>query len=133
VLQDVAKVRAAESSVLEQNGHMCGAVYLAGYVIECHLKNLLNKTGRPFPRSGKAGHNLLALWDAAGLRARDQRGHRKAFLEIWDTSLRYEAALPESPHAPKELLAGARELAGIVARRTRMTRGPRRGGGVRGD
>jgi hypothetical protein len=131
VLQDVAKVRAAESSVLEQNGHMCGAVYLAGYVVECQLKTLLNKMGKPFPRSGRAGHNLLALWDAAGLRAQDQRGHRRAFLEVWDTSLRYEAALPKSPYAPKDLLAGARELAGIVARRTRMSRNPRYGG-VRG-
>jgi len=88
VLEDVARARAAESSVLEQNGHMCGAVYLAGYVIECHLKSLLNKMSKPFPRSGRTGHNLIGLWDAAGLRSRDLRGHRRAFLELWDTNLR---------------------------------------------
>jgi len=122
MLEDVAKQRARESLLLEQNNHMCGAVYLAGYVIECRLKSLLNKMGRPFPRSGRSGHDLVGLWDAAGLRSKDVRGHRRAFLEIWDTSLRYRVDLPPSPCAAKELLIGGRDLAAIVTRQIRTTR-----------
>jgi len=122
MLEDVAKERSRESLLLEQNDHMCGAVYLAGYVVECRLKSLLNKMGKPFPASGRSGHNLVGLWDAAGLRSKDIRGHRRAFLDLWDTSLRYRANLPPSPCAAKELLIGARDLAAIVTRQIRTTR-----------
>jgi hypothetical protein len=126
VLEDAARARATEANLLEANGHLCCAVYLSGYVVECKLKSLLNKMGKPFPASGRAGHNLRGLWQAAGLRYGDLSGYRRAFLDIWATDLRYRAKLPEG-HTPELLLKGARELAGLVTIRIRNTRGPRGG------
>lgn len=124
LFEDAAKTRASEAKTLEVNDHLCGAVYLAGYVVECRLKALLSKMGKPFPRSGSQGHNLQGLWDSAGLRSRDLQGHKRAFMETWTTSMRYSAALPPG-HGAKELLEGARDLASMVSTRMRNTRGAR--------
>jgi hypothetical protein len=70
VFEDVARARARESALLRQHGHSCAAVYLAGYVVECRLKTLLDRQGKKFSRSGTVGHDLVGLWDAAGLRFR---------------------------------------------------------------
>jgi hypothetical protein len=125
VLEDAARARGAEANVLAKSGHMCGAVYLAGYVVECRLKTLLNKMGRPFPTSGREGHNLIGLWDSAGLSASAHSGFRRAFLEYWNTKMRYSSTI-ESPHSPEDLLRGAQELAGFVSSRIAHTRGIRR-------
>jgi hypothetical protein len=125
MFEEAAKARAAEVMTLEHNNHMCGAVYLAGYVVECKLKELLSKAGKSFPRTGSAGHDLKALWQDAGLRIDDLNGHRKVFIDTWNVSIRYSASLPAG-HDAKELLKGARELAGMVAVRTRRTRDVRR-------
>lgn len=125
--EDAARMRATEAKHLADGGHLCGALYLAGYVIECKLKDLLNRLGRPFPRSGQAGHDLHGLWDAAGLRREDIGGHKRAFLDYWNTGIRYTCVV-DSPHAPRDLLKGAIELAGIVARRVRYARPYRHSG-----
>lgn len=125
--EDAARMRATEARHLADGGHLCGALYLAGYVIECKLKDLLSRSSRPFPRSGQAGHDLRGLWDAAGLRREDLVGHKRAFLEYWSTSIRYTCVV-ESPHAPTDLLKGAIELAGIVTHRVRYARPLRHGG-----
>lgn len=125
--EDAARMRATEAKHLADGGHLCGALYLAGYVIECKLKDLLNRLGKPFPRSGPAGHDLRGLWDAAGLRQGDLGGHKRAFLDYWSTSIRYTCVV-DSPHAARDLLKGATELAGIVSRRIRYARSPRRSG-----
>jgi hypothetical protein len=101
---------------------MSGALYLAGYVVECRLKILLNKMGKPYPTAGRPGHDLKALWDAAGLRREDQGGFRGAFIEYWSTDLRY-SAIVSSIHASEDLLRGAQDLAGYVTKRTRSVRG----------
>lgn len=101
---------------------MSGALYLAGYVVECKLKLLLSKMGKPYPNAGKPGHDLKTLWDTAGLRRDDQGGFRRAFLEYWSTDLRY-SGLVSSEHAPEDLLRGAQELAGYVTKRTTSIRG----------
>jgi hypothetical protein len=127
VLEDAARARATEANCLAASGHLCGAAYLAGYVIECKLKILLGKMGRPFPQSGRKGHDLLGLWQAAGLRYEDIGGFRRAFLDYWSTSVRYTAVV-ESEHAPTDLLKGARELASYVSVRISHTRGRGHGG-----
>jgi hypothetical protein len=113
---------------LHEHDHLCGAIYLAGYVVECLLKTLLQRQGKRFVRSGAAGHDLLELWDFAGLRARDLRGHKHEFIQFWKTDLRYDANLPIDVD-PVNLLRGGTELAGMVAiriRHARPTRGKRR-------
>ncbi|MFJ6139338.1 HEPN domain-containing protein [Kitasatospora sp. NPDC092286] len=126
MLDDAARARQRESKLLRDHGLMCGAVYLAGYVVECKLKALLQKSGKSFPRSGAEGHNLRGLWDAAGLRSRDLSGHKREFLDLWTTSLRYDAALPEGSSA-EDLLHGAQELASMVTLRIRYARPGNRG------
>jgi hypothetical protein len=89
--EDAARARATEAACLDANGHTLGAIYLAGYVVECKLKTLLARMRRPFPRSGQQGHDLRALWDAAGLRSADLRGFKRAFMDYWNTGIRYSA------------------------------------------
>ncbi len=127
VLEDAARARAMEANCLASHGHLCGAIYLAGYVVECKLKILLNKMGKPFPRSGQAGHDLKGLWQAAGLRYEDITGLQRAFLDYWSTGTRYSATV-ESDHVAHDLLDAAQALAGYVTRRITYTQGPRRGG-----
>jgi hypothetical protein len=118
VYEDAARMRATESAHLAAGGHLCGALYMAGYVVECKLKDLLNRSGTPFPRSGQAGHDLRGLWEAAGLRRADLQGHKRAFLDYWSTSIRYTSAV-ESTHDPADLLKGAKDLASMVNIRIR--------------
>ena len=122
MLEDAARARAREAHHLASGGHMSGALYLAGYVVECKLKILLNKMGKPYPSAGRAGHDLKGLWDAAGLRREDQSGFRRAFIEYWSTDLRYSAVVA-STHAPEDLLQAAQDLAGYVTKRTTSIRG----------
>jgi hypothetical protein len=122
VFEDAARARAREAHHLASRGYMSGALYLAGYVVECKLKILLSKMGKPYPTAGRAGHDLKALWDAAGLRHEDRGGFRRAFIEYWSTDLRYSAVV-SSIHAPEDLFRAAQNLAGYVTKRTESTRG----------
>ncbi len=124
MLEDVARARARESALLRQHGHSCAAVYLAGYVVECRLKTLLDRQGKRFSRSGTTGHDLVGLWDTAGLRFQDLSGHQREFIQFWKTALRYEAALPLGVDVDN-LLRGATELAAMVATRIRYARSAR--------
>src|SRR5260370_167884 len=90
-----AQERAADADRLWAAQRHCGALYMAGYAVECRLKTLLQRGGRKFPTSGSEGHNLRGLWEAAGLALRDQSGRKKQFLEFWSTNLRYQPRLPE--------------------------------------
>lgn len=127
MFEQAALAKARESNSLRANGHACCAVYLAGYVVECNLKALLAKQGKSFPRSGRGGHDLTALWNAAGFRARDLSGHRRQFIDYWSTALRYESVLPGG-HDADNLLDGATQLASFVVRKLRntSTRGARK-------
>ncbi|MFI7274297.1 hypothetical protein [Streptomyces sp. NPDC049879] len=116
---EVANLRAAEVQTLAESKKTLGAVYLAGYVVECRLKHLLHLNGIPFPRSGREGHNLRGLWQSAGLTK--PYGHASLFIDHWDTELRYKVALPVGVDA-EDLLQGGQHLAGWVATRVRQTR-----------
>ena len=121
MFEDAARARAREAALLRQHGHSCVAIYLAGYVIECRLKTLLDLQGKKFPRSGSMGHDLIGLWDAARLRSRDLTGHKLEFIQFWKTTLRYEAALPGEVDVDN-LMQGGIELAGMVSTRIRHAR-----------
>ncbi|MGV9276672.1 hypothetical protein [Streptomyces griseosporeus] len=126
--QAVAGVRAAEAKTLADSGHYLGAVYLAGYVVECRLKTYLQLNGIRFPRSGNEGHNLRGLWLSAQFPP--PPGHAHLFMVHWGTELRYEASLPADVD-PKDLLKGGRELASWVATRIRQASSRRGSAGRR--
>lgn len=114
---EVANLRGAEVQVLAESKKTLGAVYLAGYVVECRLKHFLHLNGIPFPRNGREGHNLRGLWESAGFTK--PYGHASLFIDHWDTELRYKIALPAGVEA-EDLLCGGRHLAGWVATRVRQ-------------
>lgn len=126
MFEDAARARAREAVLMRQHEYDVAAVYLAGYVVECQLKVLLNRQGKRFATRGREGHDLGGLWEQAGLRAQDLSGHRAEFLRFWSTSLRYDAVLPQGVDV-ENLLAGSRELASMVAVRIRNAKPQRRG------
>ncbi|GAA2058454.1 hypothetical protein GCM10009757_38350 [Streptomyces cheonanensis] len=103
--------------VLTEAKQPLGAVYLAGYVVECRLKRFLQLRSIRFPRSGSEGHNLRGLWASAGFSK--PPGHGGLFIDHWDTDLRYKTELPEGVDS-EDLLKGGRDLAGWVATRIRQ-------------
>ena len=113
----VAKERATDAQAINKHRPTSvGAVYLAGYAIECSLKALLQKRGTEFPKHGREGHNLRNLWAASKFRLsdlRDVKGSKAFFIDKWDTALRYDADF-ESSIEIKELLQGAKELTGYI-------------------
>ena len=97
----IVAARAKEAASVRSSGLSQGAVYLAGYEVECLLKALLLTVTRPADRAdlleefrGKVGHNLVHLRDAyreaAG--AAMPRAINLAFLTVtgqWSPNLRY--------------------------------------------
>ena len=104
VFAEAARLRFADADVLFNCRRFSGAVYLAGYAIECHLKyaycELKSQTYLP-------GHLETHRWEklkhAAGLDpAFAAQEHRKmkalfdALVETWSENLRYNTkSLPE--------------------------------------
>ena len=129
----VATARAADAdAIVTTRRDSIGSVYMAGYAVECSLKAYLKASRRPFPITGRAGHDLTALWGASGFSKRDigdTDGSRAFYLANWKTSLRYELATSTGGLGNEELLAGARAVAGWLhaqARRVSVRRGARR-------
>lgn len=118
----VARERAADAdALLHERQYSAGSVYLAGYVIECSLKAVLQRRGIPFPKAGSAGHDLRALWKTAGFRLTDladDSGAKTFFIERWNTDLRYTAD-PELPISSTELVNAARWLSGWLQNKAR--------------
>jgi hypothetical protein len=83
--------------------------------------------GKKYPKAGRAGHDLVGLWQAAGLRHSDLSGFRRAFIDYWSTDLRYKATI-SSEHSVEDLLDGAQNLAGYITKRIANTRGVKRVG-----
>jgi HEPN domain-containing protein len=118
---EVAKERSQDAGILHSGNRSLGAVYMAGYSIECYLKAYLQKNGKSQPPRGKEGHNLRGLWSAAGFRISDlsdSDGHQTYFIESWDTQLRYQTALGPGLSGD-ELIKGAQKLTGLIQRRLR--------------
>jgi len=118
---DVAKERAADVEALKQRLNPVGAVYMAGYAIECSLKAYLQREGKPLPTSGSEGHNLKGLWKASGFRfgdLPDTAGEKTFYIEHWNTALRYESAY-DFPVPIESLVEGAKELTGWIQKQIR--------------
>ena len=85
---DVAHERGKDAHKLRETDRALAAIYMAGYLVECTLKAFLHREGKRYPTSGREGHNLQGLWEAAGFKLNDLQGTRRLFLETWDTGLR---------------------------------------------
>ena len=122
---DVAKERANDAQAIHKNRpNSIGAIYMAGYGIECSLKALLQHRGTGFPKHGSEGHNLRGLWAACKFRLSDlsdAKGSKTFFIENWDTSLRYESKF-ESSLEITDLVEGAKQLTGWIQTQIRRTR-----------
>lgn len=116
-----ARERRRDAAVLHGNGRDLAAVYMLGYAIECGLKALLARRGSSYPTSGRKGHDLRHLWEAAGFKRRDLPGYRRLFLDEWDTALRYRDALPGHVDAAA-LYEGGVSLVGYVINRSKGSR-----------
>lgn len=121
----VANERAVDAqAMLPLRSHSAGPVYLAGYAIECSLKAYLQNSGRAFPRSGREGHNLRALWACAGFRLidlKDTRGSKTFYINSWSTNIRYQNSLMSNIDSA-ELVSGARQLTGWIQSQIRRMR-----------
>ena len=107
-----AKLRFEEAVVLLEAGKSVGAVYLAGYTVECFLKALLLDGTPPGLRKrlltkfrGRRAHDIEWLRDLyrrsiGGTIPRDVALHLMR-VATWDTDLRYETALQAQGDANK--------------------------------
>lgn len=97
--REVALQRFEDAEVLLANSRTNGAMYLAGYAIECMLKALLlaHAPASQHPRilksfRGKMGHDLEGLKRALqrkGITIPAQVVRRLASVNTWSTELRY--------------------------------------------
>ena len=113
----VAKARRIEAEIINKHSpDSVGAVYLAGYMVECSLKAFLQKQNTGFPKFGSEGHNLRQLWRACKFRLADlddYNGSKAFFIDSWQTDLRYQTKL-DSTLTSEELIQGAKQLAGWI-------------------
>jgi HEPN domain-containing protein len=116
-----AAERRRDAAVLHENGRDLAALYMLGYAIECGLKALLTRRGLRFTASGRKGHDLRGLWESAGFKRRDIHGHRRLFLDEWNTALRYRDVLPGHVDAAA-LYEGGVNLVGYVINRSKRPR-----------
>jgi hypothetical protein len=119
-LYRVAYQRFEEAEVLFEAGYFMGAVYLAGYAIECMLKALiLNSLPAKDHESveaefrGQRAHQYewlrhrYAQTNAPGLPA--EIGRSLTFVSTWETSLRYTPGLGDRQDALR-FLAETRKI-----------------------
>ena len=118
----VSKERAADAeAIVNSRSASIGSVYLVGYGVECGLKAYLKAKNTPFPTSGRAGHDLKALWKASGFSKRDIKdldGTKGFYFESWKTDLRYFTTVAVQ-FSSKELLEGARQVVQFLHREAR--------------
>ncbi len=116
----VAYQRFEEAEVLFEAGYYIGAVYLAGYAVECMLKTLILDTTPEREHAsveaefrGQRAHqyewlrNRYAQTNAPGLPS--EIGQSLAFVRTWETSLRYTPGLGNRQDASR-FLAEARKI-----------------------
>lgn len=119
--------RLEDAEVLFQGGRWRGAMYMAGYAVECRLKYKLMQQWRCWTleelevRLAKPGkpqslytHNLMLLLELSGglERIRHNRVLWNKFsnvVDAWQSGWRYSADLGDHDHA-EEFLAAAKEV-----------------------
>ncbi len=121
----VANERAADVwAMLAERDRSTRPVYVAGYVIECSLKAYLQRLGIGFPKRGREGHDVSALWSTAGFRITDLHdadGSKTFYIESWSTDLRYEVVV-DSTASVEDLVTGAGQLTGWIQSQIRRAR-----------
>jgi HEPN domain-containing protein len=113
----VASERAGDAgTLLEHAVKSIGALYMAGYAVECSFKGLLKLRGANIPK-GREGHNLRNLlnscsipWSSVG----DHRGVKSAFIDVWSVDLRYQGAMIPFGRSYVELVNAASSLSRYV-------------------
>lgn len=114
---EAGRQRLADARVLLGAGRWNGAVYLAGFAVECLLKSLLlaRRGARTLDRE-HWHHDLWKLAAAAGVdRELKQRSHAQAgeafalLTNEWGVTIRYEGRRFSPPEAD-EIFRGARRL-----------------------
>ncbi|HEY5312785.1 MAG TPA: HEPN domain-containing protein [Pirellulales bacterium] len=115
-----AKERLHDAQALLTTNRTTGAVYLAGYAVECMLKAVLLNSAAPAVRSGlmksfrgKKGHDIEWLGAKYRQRIGTQIPHEVvrhlARLAIWSTSLRYDSRTTD-PGEASEFVKSARAI-----------------------
>jgi hypothetical protein len=123
--RELAQERARDAMALgDERPGTAGPVYMAGYSIECSLKAYLRISSIAFPTSGRGGHNLRGLWEAAGFRLTDLgdvQGAMTYYIQDWSTDLRYGTSSGSSL-STERLLDGARQLSSWIQNRMKRKR-----------
>lgn len=105
--QAVARIRLQDASVLLDHRRFLGALYLAGYAIECVLKWAVTQRHGPAHLSSDFEvHNWDVLVQKAGLdRSLKANGPLSAMYsesaELWRPELRYESKEPDQREAER--------------------------------
>jgi hypothetical protein len=95
VYRDIAQIRMGDAGSLRANGRHNGAIYLAGYAIECHLKfAFCQRKGELYLPACLETHDWDRLVDAAGLlpdikQQSTMDAIYSALVDKWGPSLRY--------------------------------------------
>lgn len=108
-----ADKRRVEASILSKAAQPTGAVYLAGYVVECMLKVLIVETRTGIPQERlledlkKIGHNFTRLLELylQGGGSRPPAGVVRAFTLVsdWSSEIRYDPKEVQPSEADKFL------------------------------
>ena len=102
VFREVAHVRLKDAAVLLEQGRFAGAIYLAGYAVECLLKWAITcRRECVYLPAELEIHNLDKLMTEAGLERQLSEQHDLPDLfwrlaEGWGPELRYLAQAPEA-------------------------------------
>ena len=107
VYRAAARERIRDAEKLHEAKRIHGAIYLAGYAIECHLKYAVcEHTENTYLDSSLETHSWDALLLRSGLEAKLANNQAMKSIydeltEVWTTSLRYN---PESRVVPGDLM-----------------------------
>ncbi len=114
IYREVARLRLDDAETLLDRSRFNGAIYLAGYAVECHLKYAVcdRKNVLYLPATLEV-HDWDKLVEAAGLAADIKAQHQisliyDALAERWGPALRYRTvkyAASEAPRLYKEMFA----------------------------
>ena len=107
VFEQVARVRLEDAAVLLERKRYAGAIYLAGYSVECLLKWAITRRHEYiYLPANLEIHDLDALLSGAGLRAlllkeTELRDVFWALADNWGRELRYLARAPDAGFSRK--------------------------------
>jgi hypothetical protein len=101
--QYVAQVRLRESQILLREGALPGAVYLAGYVIECDLKAIISRRSGGRLPGNYYSHDLRALRAEVSTILRESDTQSLQAVPDWTPELRYASIRIDAKEATRFL------------------------------